>query len=157
MFDLMQTLSIPMVMDDVRAMLVFADSDPAARAGSVGAVGYCMSGRYAVSAAVRFPERVTAAASIYGTQLVTEEDDSPHVTCRGTKARLYFGAAEIDRWAPLPMVEQLRSVLEYPNVEVEIYPGTEHGFAFPQRALYRKQAAEKHWQRLVELFRSQVG
>jgi carboxymethylenebutenolidase len=157
MFDLMQTLSIPLVMEDVRAMLVFADADPAARAGSVGAVGYCMSGRYAVSTAVWFPERVTAAASVYGTQLVTEEDDSPHVTCRGTKARLYFAAAETDRWAPLPMVEQLRSALESPNVEVEIYPGAEHGFAFPQRALYNKAAAERHWQRLIALFRSQVG
>lgn len=157
MFDLMMTLTIPMVMEDCRAMLVFADADPAARAGSVGTVGYCMSGRYAVSAAARFPDRVTAAASIYGTQLVTEEDDSPHVTCRGLKARLYFAAAEVDRWAPLPMVDELSKALECPNVEVELYPGTEHGFAFPQRAMYNKAAAEKHWQRLAELFRAQVG
>ncbi len=157
MSDLMATLDIPMVMEDVRAMLIFADADPAARAGSVGTVGYCMSGRFAVSAAARFADRVTAAASIYGVRLVTDEDDSPHVVCRGTKARLYFAAAETDRWAPLPMIEELRSAIEAPNVEIELYPGTEHGFAFPQRAAYDKPAAEKHWQRLVELFRAQVG
>lgn len=157
MFDLMMTLTIPMVMEDCRAMLVFSGADPAARAGSVGTVGYCMSGRYAISAAARFPDRVTAAASIYGTQLVTEEDDSPHVTCRGLKARLYIAAAEVDRWAPLPMVDELAKALACPTVEVELYPGTEHGFAFPKRAMYNKAAAEKHWQRLAELFRAQVG
>lgn len=151
MMDLMHTLTIPLVMEDIRAMLVFADADPAARAGSVGTVGYCMSGRYAVSAAARFPERVTAAASIYGTYLVTEEDDSPHVTCAPVKARLYFAAAETDRWAPLPMVRELAKAL--PNAEVEIYPRTEHGFAFPKRPVYDKAAAERHWERLFELFR----
>ena len=154
MMDLMHTLTIPLVMEDIRACLIFADADPVARAGSVGTVGYCMSGRYAVSAAARFPDRVTAAASIYGTYLVTEEDDSPHVCCAPVKAKLYFAAAETDRWAPLPMVEQLGAAL--PNAEVEIYPKTEHGFAFPKRPVYDKAAAERHWERLFELFR-QVG
>jgi carboxymethylenebutenolidase len=151
---LMESLSIPLVMEDIRALLVFADADPAARAGSVGTVGYCMSGRYAVSAAAALAERVTAAASIYGVQLVTEEPDSPHVTLRGAKASLYFAAAETDRWAPLPMIETLKSALAGPNVEVEIYPGTQHGFAFPDRAVFVKAAAERHWQRLFELFRN---
>jgi carboxymethylenebutenolidase len=150
----MHTLTIPLVMEDFRAMLVFADADPAARAGSVGTVGYCMSGRYAVSAAAHFAERVTAAASIYGTYLVTEEDDSPHVCCRPVKAKLYFAAAETDRWAPLPMVRELTQAL--PNAEVEIYDKTEHGFAFPKRPVYDRPAAERHWQRLFELFR-EVG
>ncbi len=155
MIDLMHTLTIPLVMEDVRAMLVFADADKAARAGSVGTVGYCMSGRYAVSAAVHFPERVTAAASIYGTYLVTEEADSPHVTLRGAKARTYFACAETDRWAPLPMVHQLKAALEAAgcDTEVEIFDGCEHGFAFPQRALYNKAGAETHWNRLLDLFR----
>ena len=158
MMDLMHTLSIPLVMDDLRALLVFADADPGARAGSVGTVGYCMSGRYAASAAVHFPDRVTAAASIYGTYLVTEEPDSPHVTCRPVKARLYFACAETDRWAPLPQMEALRASLAAAGAraEVEIYPRCEHGFAFPQRPLYNKAAAERHWARLFELF-AEVG
>ncbi|HPI49039.1 MAG TPA: dienelactone hydrolase family protein, partial [Hyphomonadaceae bacterium] len=48
MFDLMNTLEIPMVLSDVDAMLAFAKNDPAANANSVGTVGYCMSGRFAV-------------------------------------------------------------------------------------------------------------
>ena len=35
---------------------------------------------------------------------------------------------------------------------IELYPGTVHGFAFPQRPAYNKPAAERHWQRLFALF-----
>jgi len=36
---------------------------------------------------------------------------------------------------------------------IEWYPGVEHGFAFPQRAgIYDKPAAERHWERLFDLF-----
>jgi carboxymethylenebutenolidase len=40
---------------------------------------------------------------------------------------------------------------------VEIYPGVEHGFAFPQRMAYDKPAAEQHWARLNALFRRNLG
>jgi carboxymethylenebutenolidase len=35
---------------------------------------------------------------------------------------------------------------------VEVYPGTSHGFAFSQRPVYNKDAAERHWERLFALF-----
>ena len=82
MFQLMNSLDIDLVMSDAEGLLAFAGSDPAADASRVGTVGYCMSGRYAISLAVRHPERVFAAASVYGTQLVTEAGDSPHLTSR---------------------------------------------------------------------------
>ena len=71
-FELMGGLSIAMVMSDAASLLEFADADPAARAGAVGALGYCMSGQFAINAAASFPNRVAAAASIYGTYLVTD-------------------------------------------------------------------------------------
>jgi len=40
--------------------------------------------------------------------------------------------------------------------EVELYPGVEHGFAFPQRAAYDKAAAERHWERLFALFKRRL-
>ena len=36
---------------------------------------------------------------------------------------------------------------------IEWYPGVEHGFVFPQRAIYDRDAAERHWERLFSLFR----
>jgi len=35
---------------------------------------------------------------------------------------------------------------------VAFSPGTQHGFAFPQRPAYNKAAAERHWERLFALF-----
>jgi carboxymethylenebutenolidase len=155
MFDLMGSLTIKMVMDDADALLEFAGRDAACAPGKAGAVGYCMSGQYAINFAARHPERVAAAASIYGVKLVTDEPDSPHVVADKARGELYFACAETDRWAPLEMVQALDAALKEKTVraEVELYPGTEHGFAFPQRAVYDKSAAERHWERLFSLFR----
>jgi carboxymethylenebutenolidase len=151
---LMATINIPMVMQDVDALLAFAGQDKAASHGPMGCVGYCMSGQYAINAAVRHPQRIRAAASMYGVALVSDKPDSPHLAPQRTDARLYFGCAEKDQYAPPEMIEQLRAEIAAKggNAEVEIYPGTAHGFAFPSRPVYDKPAAERHWERLFTLF-----
>src|SRR3546814_10893483 len=73
-------MTIPPVMDDIAAMLAFVDARDDARPGPVGVHGYCMSGPYALAAAARFPDRVAAAASYYGTWLVSDAVESPHLT-----------------------------------------------------------------------------
>ncbi len=76
------------------------------------------------------------------------------------KADIYFGCAERDHYVPLEMIDALKKQLEADNVknaEVEIYPAADHGFAFPLRAVYNKAAAEKHWERLLSLYRRKLG
>ena len=159
MFALMESITIPMIMSDTQALLAFADADPAAAKGKIGTVGYCMSGQYAINAAAQWPERVGAAASIYGVRLVTDQADSPHLMARKAKAELYFACAETDSWAPPEMVVALRNSLKADGIdaEVEDYPGTHHGFAFPQRPAYDKPGAERHWERLMALYRRRLG
>jgi carboxymethylenebutenolidase len=154
MMELMGSLSIAKIMDDTDAMLAFAANEKAASKGKAGTVGYCMSGQYAINAAARHPDRIAAAASIYGVRLITDQPDSPHVVAKKAKAELYFACAETDHWMPLDQVEPLRRALKEAgaNAEVEIYPKTEHGFAFPARPVYDKPAAERHWERLFALF-----
>ncbi|HRD26664.1 MAG TPA: dienelactone hydrolase family protein [Caulobacter sp.] len=154
MVALMNSLSIPLVMDDAAALLAFAEADPAAWTRSVGAVGYCMSGPYAIAAAARFRDRVRAAASIHGVSLMTDRPDSPHLLARQTDAELYFACAQIDRWFPEEKIAPLRDDLAANGVraEVELCPGVEHGFVFPQRPAYHKAAAERHWERILALF-----
>lgn len=158
MLGLMATLSIAEVMADADALLDFADRDPAASPGPAGAVGYCMSGQFAINLAARHPGRIGAAASIYGVKLVTDQDDSPHLAAARAGGELYFACAETDHWAPLEMVEALDHAVKAEGIraEVELYPGVEHGFAFPQRAVYDKAAAERHWERLFALFRRRL-
>lgn len=159
MFELMGSINIPMVMSDADSLLDFADRDRAASPGPAAAIGYCMSGQYAINAAARHPERIACAASIYGVQLVTDAPDSPHLAAQKAGAELYFACAEHDAYAPLEMVQALDASLKQSgvNAEVELYPGVHHGFAFPQRAVYDKPAAERHWERLFALFGRNLG
>jgi carboxymethylenebutenolidase len=158
MADLMGSLSIPLVMADADALLDFADRDPAAGNGPIATLGYCMSGQYAINFAARYPDRVGAAASIYGVQLVTDREDSPHLVAERAGAELYFACAEHDVHAPLEMVEALDQAVKARGLkaEVEIYAGAQHGFAFPQRATYDRPAADRHWERLFALWRRRL-
>jgi carboxymethylenebutenolidase len=153
MYELMHSIDIPLVMEDTRALLAYARTQAAARTDIVGTVGYCMSGRYAINAATHFPDCVKAAASIYGVQLATDQADSPHLAANKTKAELYFACAETDAYAPPEIIEKVREGMKGTDNEVEIFPGTHHGFAFPKRAVYDRDAAERHWERLIALYR----
>jgi carboxymethylenebutenolidase len=151
-------MTIPPVMDDIAAMLAFVDARPAVKPGPVGAHGYCMSGPYALAAAARFPDRIAAAASFYGTWLVSDAVESPHLTLGQAKGELYIACAEHDELAPLPMVEQLQGLFRASGAagELEIYPKVHHGFAFPERWCFDKPAAERHWERLFALYRRRL-
>jgi len=152
-------MTIPPVMDDVAAMLAFAERQPGVKPGPVGCHGYCMSGPYALAAAARYPDRVAAAASFYGTWLVSDAVESPHLNLGKAKGELYIACAEHDNLAPLPMVQELRALFEKSGAagELELHPGVHHGFAFPQRWCYDKPAAERHWERLIALYRRRLG
>ena len=155
MFEHMNSLSNAMVCEDTRSLLQHLDADPAAAAGPIGVVGYCMSGPFAFAAACAFPGRVAAAASLHGVRLCTEAEDSPHRQADRVRGELYFGCAQTDEWAPPEMITALERHLTDvgANYRVEWYPDTHHGFVFPQRpTVYDKAAAERHWERLFALF-----
>ena len=148
-------MTIPPVMEDIAAMLAFADGQDEVKPGPVGAHGYCMSGPYALAAAARYPDRIGAAASFYGTWLVSDAEESPHLSFPKMKGEIYISCAEHDELAPLDMVEELHQLFKAAGTEgeLEIHPGVHHGFAFPERWCYDKPAAERHWERLLALYR----
>ena len=151
----MNSLTNAMVCEDVLACMEHAGRDPAARGGAVGTVGYCMSGPFAFAAAAAFPDRISAAASFHGVRLFTEALDSPHRQADRIRGELYFGCAETDEWAPKEMIDGLDAHLAGigSRYRVEWYPGTHHGFVFPNReGMYHKASAERHWERLFDLF-----
>lgn len=152
-------MTIPPVMEDVGVLLEHAVAHEAAAEGSAGVHGYCMSGPYALAAAARYPDRIAAAASFYGTWLVSDAEESPHLTFAETRGELHISCAEHDELAPPDMVEELRGHFEASGVtgEIEIHPGVHHGFAFPERWCYDKPAAERHWERLIALYRRRLG
>jgi carboxymethylenebutenolidase len=152
MFEHMGSLTDDLVMNDLTSLFDHVDAEADADAGRVGCMGYCMSGPFAFAAAGTFPGRINAAASIYGVRLFGEGSPA-HLADRVT-GELYFACAETDIYAPPEMIAELDVHLASlgVNARVEWYPGTEHGFAFPQRPVYDKPSAERHWERLFALF-----
>ena len=159
MFEHMNSLSNAMICEDVSVLLNFANDDAAARDGKIGCVGYCMSGPFAFAAAAKFSDRIAASASFHGVRLISDADDSPHLDADKIKGEMYFGCAETDEWAPKEMIDRLEEYLGTTgiNSRVEWYPGTEHGFVFPKReGKYHKASAERHWERLFDMFARQL-
>jgi carboxymethylenebutenolidase len=155
MFALMATLDARSTEIDTRALLAFVDTQPAADASRLAALGYCMSGPFVVWAAAAFPQRVACIASIHGANMVTGSADSPHRLLATLQCESYFACAEIDRWAPPADVAALQAALQQSGAphRLEWYPGAHHGFVFPQRAgMYQREGAERHWERLFSLF-----
>ena len=155
MFGLMMKLSNAMVVRDTKALIDHADGAPDVDATRIGCVGYCMSGPFSLAVAAAYPERVRCAASIYGVRLAVDEQDSPHLGFPKTRGELYVAAAETDAYAPPEMIERVEEALSEAGTRgrVEWYPGTHHGFAFPDRdGVFDKAAAERHWSRLHALF-----
>ena len=72
-------LSNKMVIDDTGAILEFLRGAEHVRRGGVAAIGYCMGGRYVMCVAGTYPEHFVASASLHGTTLISDRDDSPHL------------------------------------------------------------------------------
>ena len=155
MFEHMNALTLEMNVRDTEAMLRFVDAQPEADSTRIGAVGYCMSGPFVMAAAAAFPDRFRSIASIHGANMATDKPDSPHLLAPKIQCESYFGCAEIDRWASKADIDKLEAALKAAGTphRIEWYPGAEHGFVFPKRgAIYHEPSAERHWERLLELF-----
>lgn len=159
MYEHMHATTIPMIVRDTDAMLKFVDAQPEADARRVGAIGYCMSGPFVMAAAAEFPDRIACIASIHGANMVTDQTDSPHRLAAKIRCESYFACAEIDKWAPPADIAALEAALKEAGVphRIEWYPGAEHGFVFPQRPAYQRAGAERHWERLFDLFRRNLA
>ena len=158
MAETMADLTNAKVISDTESMLAYVAREDAATR-STAALGYCMSGQYVVSVMAAFPETFSCGASYYGVRIVTDESDSPHLRADQIQGKLYLAFAERDHWVPDETLEQIRGLFtgEDKPHRVELYPGTEHGFAFWKRPVYHKDAAERHWERMHQLFRQNLA
>jgi carboxymethylenebutenolidase len=154
MWALMGSLGRSTAECDTEAMLRFVDAQPEADRSRIGALGYCMSGPFVMWAAAAFPDRLRCIASIYGANIASDKPESPHRVVPGIRCESYFACAEIDQWATPTDIARLQAALAEAHVpyRIEWYPGAEHGFAFPARAVYDRISAERHWERLFSLF-----
>lgn len=142
-----------MIASDAGAFFDFLASRPEVKGDAFGVCGYCMGGRTSVIVAGLQPDRVAAAGSFHGGGLVTDDPSSPHLLAERMKATVYVAGAENDGGFTTDNAETLDKALTAAGVShtVEFYPAA-HGFAVPDNPPYDKDAAERHWIALQELF-----
>ncbi len=151
-------LSNAMVVEDTAALLQFIDAHEPVRPGGIGSIGYCMGGRHVLCVAGAFPDRFIAGASLHGTALISDRDDSPHRLAHRFRGELYCGFAEHDPHAPPSMIKELGGVLAGCAVKYrsEFHPGAEHGYALPNRDIHDKRAANRDWELIFAMFLRQL-
>jgi carboxymethylenebutenolidase len=117
-----------------------------------------MGARLALHNSAALSDEFVAAAGIHPGALVTEEPDSPHLDLPRVRAELYLAFAENDRSATQEVVDRFRRAMEEQGVEgvVERLPGTSHGFAMADLPVYDNGAAERHFERTLDLWRRNV-
>jgi carboxymethylenebutenolidase len=144
-----------LVVADTESIFAAVESDPAAGSGPRVCVGYCMGARLGLHVASALGDEVAAVAGIHPGALVTDEPDSPHHALAGVRGELYFAFAENDRSATPEIVDRFRGELERAGVRgvVERVPGTAHGYAMADLPAYHRDAAERHFERTLELWR----
>lgn len=136
--------------EDVAAMLAFAEerSDPGV---PFAATGYCMGGRYVLSA-ITASERVVFAAAFHASNIAPAEGDSPHHRFDKAKGRIYIAAAGTDPTYDAAEHGRIAEALRAADTDhvIENYKGAMHGWVFPDLAIYDEAAANKHMRRLKE-------
>lgn len=120
-----------------------------------GTIGYCMGGRFVVRAMEAYPERLKVGVSVYGTALVTDKPDSPHLRVGDIRGDIRFAFGGDDELTPPSMIDTLRESLEEAGVthSIETFAGAGHAFMMPGKpSSYRHDAAEAVWERSLAAF-----
>jgi carboxymethylenebutenolidase len=153
-----ERLSRQTLREDAAAILAFCRSEPV-REGAAGSVGFCMGGREAFFAAQEFPERFRATASLHGSRLVTEADDSPHRLAHRMRGEVYCGFAEFDRGAPAAVIAELETSLRSVaglTCRTQTHRGARHGYALPDRDVHDAAATASDWREIFAMFHRQL-
>ena len=145
------------IIGDLQAAIDFLSADPAVDGRPIGMVGYCWGGACTFLASAHCTG-LSAAASWYG-ELRTEvlNDEHPEHPIDAVEARrcpvvALFG--ERDPYVPVAYVEDLKARTSRNPIalEIEVYPGLDHGFAHRDRDHFDLAAHDDGWSRIWRLF-----
>jgi carboxymethylenebutenolidase len=155
---LLGSVKVEQVAEDTLALVDEVAKNRRVRTEHLGCVGYCMGGRVAFGIAAELADRVAASASIHPGGLVTDDPKSPHRQSSRIEGVIYLGIADQDRGCTPEHQQALREALDAAGVRyrMELYDGAMHGFAVADHSVYDADAAERHWQRVLELFEAEL-
>jgi len=121
-----------------------------------------MGGPLVFKTVAAMSDRVGAGATFHGGGLVTDKPDSPHLLIPKFRARMYIAVAASDDDRQPDAKVKLKDAFAAANVpaEVELYPGTIHGWCVRDmplqngKAIYSKPDAERAWGKLEALYKT---
>lgn len=148
---LVRKVTVERAMADATVGLAHAAGDPAARAGTIGVMGFCMGGRLAVAATSALGDKVAAAVSIHPGFLDEAMTQFEASDLDGIRASIYVGAADNDPTFGDEMRNRLGATLTAHKIdhEIELHKGAVHGYFVPPR--HEKPTAERVWSRALVL------
>ena len=142
-------------MRDTAAFLEFLSRQAQVQPGPIGMTGYCMGGGLAVRAAIRYPDRIAAAAASFHAGKLANRGarKAPHHFLNKIKAEIYIAHADNDKSMPPEQIERLQDALERSGIryKAELYSGASHGFTMADLPAYNEAALKRHWENLFEL------
>jgi carboxymethylenebutenolidase len=154
---LIRELTAERIVADAAAYLGRLEDE--ADGGEVAITGYCMGGRLGWRVAAAYPNRVAALACFHTGGLVTDDEESPHLSAADLDAELYLGFADHDRSATPEQIATVEGALRAAGKEfrAEVYAGAEHGYTMADTPAYDKAAAERAFGELTALLTRTMG
>lgn len=119
---------------DISAAVATLRGRPETAGRRTGAIGYCMGGRMAYTAAAL--AGVDAAVAYYGGGIHKQLELAPRIACP-----IQFHYAGHDDHIPPEAVQSVRDAMAGKPAEVHVYPGAMHGFNCWARASYHAPSA----------------
>jgi carboxymethylenebutenolidase len=156
LFALMSSLTPERVVTDAQAFVPWIEGQRSvSRTRKMVTTGYCMGGPFTFRTAAAFPDRIGAGCSFHGANLVTDGPDSPHLLIPRIKAEFLVAIAANDDERQPDAKTVLRDAFEKAHLyaEVEVYPGTMHGWCPTDSRVYNPAQAELAWRRQLALLK----
>ncbi len=158
--DLMAPLTSEVKTRDGTAYIAYLDTLPQVNTKApIGVSGYCMGGPYTMITAAAVPDRVGAAGSFHGGNLVTDQPDSPHLLAPRIKAAYYFAIAANDDQRQPDAKDKLRAAFANAQqpVTIEVYAGCQHGWCVSDGMVYNKAQADRAFAELLALYKKALA
>ena len=160
MMMLLRSLTDDGIQNDLDAALDAVAADrPTGSLEPAGCIGFCLGARAVFRTMMRLPGQFTAGAMWHPSFLVDGEPDSPHLTAGQLAGSLYAGFGEADRMMTVasmrPFIEAVSALGD--RAVVDILPGADHAYTWPDAHTYNEAAAERAWSQTLALFDNVLG
>jgi carboxymethylenebutenolidase len=154
---LIKELTTEMIVADGSAYLArLADE---ADGGAVAVTGYCMGGRLAWRIAAAYPDRVDGLGCFHTGGLVTDDEDSAHLSAGEIDAEIFLGFADHDKNATPEQIAKVEGALTRAGAtfRAEVFADAEHGYTMADTPAYDEASTERHYDELFGLLSRTVA